>query len=112
MNDLYTYIAAVKGELTDLELVSHESVDTSYKDQGIEVDCRESLFTFSNGVIIKHCIESELFEANEQACPECWISYEVISELGNTLVQPKRKTFINHCQESFWLKINKQHVST
>ncbi|RBW65640.1 hypothetical protein DS893_08350 [Vibrionales bacterium C3R12] len=112
MNNLFTYIAAIKGEMTGLKLVSHESIDKSYEDQGISVDCVESLFHFSNGVIIKHCTESELFETTEQTCPECWISYEVISDSKSTKVRPIRKTFTNHCQEIFWLKINKQQIST
>ncbi|MGR5146870.1 hypothetical protein ACQKP8_10040 [Photobacterium alginatilyticum] len=108
MNNLFSYVAAIKGEAVGLELVSQESADKSYIDQDINVDCKESLFHFSNGVIIKHCSESEEFEANALVCPECWISYEVISEPVNTLVRPKRKTFTNICQESFWLKLNKQ----
>lgn len=108
MNNLFTYVAAIKGEAVGLELISQESVDNSYEDQSIAVDCKESLFHFSNGVTIRYCTESEEFEANELICPECWISYEVISESSSIQVHPKRKTFTNRCQESFWFKINKQ----
>lgn len=106
MNNLCTYIAATKGDVSSVILESSQSFDKSYIDQDIVVNCLESIFHFSNGVVIKLCTESDLTEANDQVCPECWISYEVISEIGDTKISPKRKTFINRCQETFWLRIN------
>lgn len=108
MNNLHTYIAATKGELNGVKLVASESFDKSYTDQGIVVNCIESIFHFSNGVVMKCCNEADVFEDNEQICPECWISYEVISKSDETHVFPKTKTFLNHCQEAFWLKMNTQ----
>lgn len=107
MNNLCTYIAATKGEINAVSLESSQSIDKSYTDQDIVVNCVESVFQFSNGVVIKYLIESDVTEVNAQTCPECWISYEVISESTNTHISPKRKTFLNQCQEAFWLKINK-----
>jgi len=60
---------------------------------------------------MKYCSESDLIEANEQVCPECWTSYEEISESGDTHISPRRKTFINHCQQDFGLKINKNSAN-
>lgn len=106
MNNLCTYIAATKGGVNAVSIKSVQSFDKSYKDQDIVVSCIESVFQFSNGVVIKYLSESDLAQVNEQTCPECWISYEVISESSNTDIFPKRKTFINQCQEDFWLKVN------
>ena len=106
MNNLCTYIAATKGEISVVKLVTSQSFDKSYVDQDIVVKCTESVFQFTNGVVMKYCSESDLIEANEQVCAECWISYEVIAESGDTQVFPKKKTFINHSQEDFWLKIS------
>jgi hypothetical protein len=106
MNNLCTYIATTKGDVNSVTLESSRSFDKSYIDHDIVVSCIESIFHFTNGVVMKFCSESDLTEANEQVCPECWISYEIISETGDTQISPKRKTFINQCQETFWLKIN------
>jgi hypothetical protein len=108
MNNLHTYIAATKGELNGVKLEASESFDKSYTDQGIVVNCIESVFHFNNGVVMKCCNEADMLEENEQICAECWISYEVISESDDTHICPQRKTFLNHCQEAFWLKINTQ----
>lgn len=111
MDNLCTYIAATKGEVSTVSLKSAQSFDKSYTDQGIVVNCIESIFQFSNGVVMKCCSEFDLIEVNEQVCPEYWISYEVISESSNIHISPKRKTFTNQCQEAFWLKINKSPVN-
>lgn len=111
MNNLCTYIAATKGDVSSVTLESTQSFDKSYTDQDIDVNCIESVFHFTNGVVMKHCSETDLIEISEQTCPECWISYEVISESGDTRIFPKRKSFINQCQEDFWLKVNSNSVN-
>jgi len=108
MNNLYTYVASKNGEHTQLRLDREESLDKSYIEQDVVVNCFESKCYFSNGVVLKYCNESDLLEENSQVCPECWISYEVISQPQGMNILPKKKTFINHCQEAFWLKMNKQ----
>lgn len=107
MNNLYTYIAAIKGEKTKVTLKSAESFEQSYTDNDVVVNCKESVFHFTNGVVLKYCNESDLLDDDAQICPECWISYEVMSESGDLQIYPKKKTFINQCQEAFWLKINR-----
>lgn len=111
MNNLCTYIAVTKGEVSVVSLESSQTFDKSYTDQDIVINCIETVFQFSNGVVIKYLNESDLFDVNAQACPECWISYEVISQSSNTDISPKKKTFINQCQEDFWLKMNKHFVN-
>ena len=107
MSNLCTYILTTKGEQTELKLELYESFDKSYTDQGIEVNCIELMFYFSNGVVLKYVNESGSIEEHEQLCAECWISYEVVFEPAGICISPIKKSFINQCQEAFWLKMNK-----
>lgn len=111
MNNLYRYIAAIKEESNSLTIVSQESQDKSYLDQGVNVQCSESFYHFSNGVTVKYCIESEDCLVNELVCPECWISYEVVCETENTAIRPRKKIFTNQCQGAFWLKMSEQEAN-
>lgn len=111
MDNLCAYIASIKGEATEPVIVCRTSRDNSYTDQDLTVDSQESVFSFSNGVVVKYSTESDQDDSDERLCPECWISYEVLSEPAGLQVRPRHKTFISHCQELFWLKINKQHFS-
>jgi len=43
---------------------------------------------------------------NAVVCEESFIDYNVLFEPENYDITPKRKNFINHCQEDFWIKIN------
>ena len=95
MNNLASYVSVIHGEANDFTLVSYDNLDKSYEDQGIVVQCGESRYCFSNGVILKYCVESESSEVNDLVCPECWISYEVIEETIHTSIKPKKKTFTN-----------------
>ncbi|CAG9000346.1 MAG: hypothetical protein CENE_02341 [Candidatus Celerinatantimonas neptuna] len=108
MDDLYDYIAVIQGESSALALLHRESSHHSYEDQGIVIDCQQSVFQFENGVCIKYSCESDEVTSHEQICPECWISYQVIEEPAGISVRPKQKNFINHCQQAFWLKLKQQ----
>lgn len=107
MNDLSDYVAVIQGKSSALVLLHCESHEHRYDDQGIMIDCRQSIFQFENGVCIKYCCESDEVADDEQICPECWISYEVVDEPASISVHPKQKTFINYCQQDFWLRMNK-----
>ena len=76
---------------------------TSWPDQGFEVVRDVRIFRFENGARIAQIIEQDDFPS-ELACAECWISYEVLSAPDSGIsVDPPKKTFDNHCRESFWL---------
>lgn len=106
MNQLFTYIEAINGVDEKVRIVNKVITNNSYNDQGITVTSFESLLSFSNGVILKHCIEFDELPPSSEVCAEYWISYEVIDSSTES-VSPMKKTFINKCQESFWLKIQK-----
>jgi hypothetical protein len=107
MDKLYTYIACTKGELTKVILERQESFEQSYIDDGIVVNRLDITYYFSNGVVIKYCNESDVNEIAAQQCAECWISYQVSFKPDGIEISPQKKVFINHCQETFWLKMNK-----
>ena len=105
MNELSRYIAVIHhGREAAIEIVNTSSSDHSYLDQGINVSSIETTYTFSNRVVIKRRIEYDEVIASAELCAECWISYEVIAPFHED-VQPAKKSFINPCQESFWLKM-------
>ncbi|UGA54065.1 hypothetical protein [Vibrio sp. VB16] len=104
MNNLASYISVIHGEANDFTLVSYDNVDKSYEDEGVVVQCGESRYCFSNGVILKYCVESESSEVNDLVCPECWISYEVIEETIHTSIKPKKRHLQIDAKSSFGLK--------
>lgn len=52
--------------------------------------------------IICHQLELDE-EPSPQLCPECWISYRVVT--SPIPITPVRKLFHNPCQEACWLKM-------
>ena len=111
MENIFTYISAIKNESSNELIIERSFSDQSYEEDGILIESSELMVAFVNGVIVKQCIEIDSCVANEivksdMVCDECWISYQVVSEPDELNVLPKRKHFINKCQESFWLKIN------
>ncbi|MDW6002250.1 hypothetical protein [Vibrio mangrovi] len=112
MNQLFTYISAIRQESGAL-IAGQQLYQDVTEEDGVLVENSELIVTFHNGVIMKQSIESEhQEEPTDLACAECWISYEIISEPEGLRITPKRKTFINTCQEAFWLKINAVQSAT
>jgi len=106
MNNLSTYVSAIKNGSRDGFIVSSDYVDLSYQDEEISVECSECYFHFSNGAVIKQTLEQDMDESPaDVVCAECWISYQVVSAPDDLSIRPQTKSFINRCQESFWLKM-------
>lgn len=112
MNNLYTYISQINNvdsrdsALDSIHIVNSVRQDNSYQEVEGKIEAYEILYSFNNGVTIQCSTEAEQFEVNPQVCPECWISYQVITDLADNPIKPHRKNFINHCQQAFWLKMN------
>ncbi|MEH6473463.1 MAG: hypothetical protein V7752_19710 [Halopseudomonas sp.] len=106
MDHLFTYIEAINTPSKALQVVNKVETDNSYNDQGMAVASLESILSFSNGVRLKHCVEFDQQPQAATACAECWISYEILGPHTATIT-PLRKTFVNQCQQDFWLKIQK-----
>ncbi|PLG84688.1 hypothetical protein B6J19_25595 [Klebsiella quasipneumoniae] len=47
------------------------------------------------------------FRYSSNSCPECSIRWHVVDAVGQD-IRPLEKTFHNACQESYWLKVNRQ----
>ncbi len=79
MNNLFTYVSALKEESPGLCIVEKVLLDNSFEDEGILITSTELTVKFENGVTLKQQIE---FEGNDNptdmVCSECWISYEII----------------------------------
>lgn len=106
MNNLFTYIAAVNGANTEVDLLNERHSDNSYQEDEVNVVSTTSTFSFSNGVTLQKREEFDDLVVDGGICQECWISYSVLKQPGSLEVKPKTKMFTNRCQESFWLKIN------
>lgn len=107
MNNLFTYVSAIKSESLSELIVGKSLSEESYEEDGILTVNSELVVTFENGVTIKQSVEFDSnIKVSNMTCAECWISYQVISEPEGINISPKQKNFINTCQESFWLKIN------
>ena len=88
-------------------IVERNVVEELVKDNGIVIQYSEQIVKFRNGVTIKQSIEKDVGSSNaEVVCEESFIDYEVLFEPENYDITPKRKYFINHCQEAFWVKIS------
>ncbi|MBD1577009.1 MULTISPECIES: hypothetical protein [Vibrio] len=110
MNNLFNYVAAIKNDETHKIKKWECKSEELNEEDGVVTEIKEYDFFFHNGVVIKQSIEREIGEMDSDlVCQECFISYELISEPTSLDIRPKRKNFINICQESFWLKINKTH---
>jgi len=107
MNNLIMYVLAISNKDPDGIIVDQSRIEECYEEHGVLMESSELNVTFSNGVILKRIIELEQTNVEtEMTCKECWISYEVVFEPTHVDIHPKKKQFINQCQESFWLKMN------
>lgn len=108
MNNLFTYISAMKEEHDGLSIVSKVLNKQTFEEDGILMENSELFVKFNNGVAVRKLTELELSgHITDAVCEECWISYEVTEQPSALNIAPKKKNFTNQCQELFWLKINK-----
>ena len=107
MNNLFTYVSTINNLDAREFVVDRKMVEESVENDGIITNYSEQIVKFRNGVIIKQCVEKDCnFSHPEVVCEECFINYKVLFEPDNYDITPKQKNFINHCQETFWLKIS------
>ncbi|MZI95662.1 hypothetical protein F9817_20990 [Vibrio sp. CAIM 722] len=109
MTSLFDYIAAVKSQPSSvfISTVEHNTVDDSDGD----VPEEESWYRFTNGALIRQQVEFDEPVNDDQVCQECWISYEVMEQPQSADITPRKKIFTNRCQETFWIKMNRQRQS-
>ncbi|HIF9235821.1 TPA: hypothetical protein ACX6QH_002179 [Photobacterium damselae] len=111
MIPLYNYIAAIKGHNLEQRIASTDIEKYVVNDDGVLVETLIKTVKFEDGVVVQLEEEFEQVHFQEEGvCPECWISYEVLFSPESINISPNKKHFINRCQESFWLKINKAQL--
>lgn len=100
---LASYVKAIHAFPDGQGVILESEERTSWSDQGFEVVRDARIFRFENGARIARIIEQDDFPS-ELICAECWISYEVLTAPDSGIaVDPPKKTFDNHCRESYWL---------
>lgn len=106
MHALHRYIAAINAAVSDATISQRTLTDNRYEEAGLEIVSQQGLYTFCDGVVVRRRFEMEQDPADSaQACPECWIDYQVISTPQGVEVSPRQKAFSNKCQELFWLRM-------
>lgn len=103
MHTLFSYIKAIHNQPTSVKIIDESIKTYNYTDDDIEICEQEKTYYFHNGVIIRYLSEQDN-APSELLCAECWISYEVL-DARQLPIKPLRKSFHNHCQESFWMKM-------
>ncbi|MFV0576605.1 MAG: hypothetical protein ACK5NC_14485 [Vibrio sp.] len=106
MENLFTYIQAIKEDTSKVSILDRVESTASFEQDGIITDTYELTVRFDNGVLLRKTTEQDQLDDSDSICAECWISYELIESPENLNIRPRKKTFINTCQEAFWLKIN------
>jgi hypothetical protein len=87
MNKLCSYISAIHQLSSPVAIVRRESTQERELEQGYAISKTVSTYWFDNGAVLEQTVERDEFPS-EQACSECWISYQVLA---------------NTCRETFWL---------
>lgn len=103
MHTLFTYIKAIHNQPTSAIIVDKSAKTNNHIEDGFEICEQEKTYYFHDGVIIRYLSEQDN-APSELVCAECWISYEVL-DAQQLPIKPLRKNFHNHCQESFWMKM-------
>jgi hypothetical protein len=103
MQKLAEYIAAMLGRTSSQSVIDRVASTSAWQEPGFAVSIEVADYRFENGVVIRRTVEQD-DQPSEQACAECWITYEVIDH-GSvaTGISPARVVFQNACRESFWL---------
>lgn len=108
LNSLFNYVLALEENVAGLSIIETVSDNSCVEDDGVVIEINELVVTFENGVMLKKQTERDhIAQINDEVCSECWITYEVLAQPKGVNVVPNRKNFTNHCQEVFWLKMNK-----
>ncbi|EPL7303298.1 TPA: hypothetical protein ACPFGO_005774, partial [Klebsiella pneumoniae] len=83
----------------------HKTLSVSWSHYQVEIINKTWLH--DSGVVIRCSRENELVRYSSNSCPECSIRWHVVDAVGQD-IRPLEKTFHNACQESYWLKVNRQ----
>lgn len=108
MNNLFTYVLAVKEHIVGLSVLETTQHGSCIEDDDTFIESRELVVRFENGVTLRKQTEVDHTElVSDALCSECWISYEIIAQPDSLSITPNQKSFTNQCQEDFWLKMSK-----
>ncbi|SHO55372.1 hypothetical protein [Vibrio quintilis] len=105
-NNLLTYVQTLKGKHSKIKVVDCLVQEESLDENGTTVTRYCADYQFSDGVILRYETEQDEIEQDDYVCQECWISYKVMYSPEGLNIRPGYKSFINQCQEDFWIKIN------
>jgi hypothetical protein len=105
MRHLANYIAAARQFHSTLGIESATRDVSTWQEDGFEVTQETVTYRFADGAAILCTTERDSIPAEAGVCPECWITYEVVSDgSSNERITPARMTFDSNCREAFWIK--------
>lgn len=91
-------------EAVNLSVAQYSLEQGASVDGDIRVHWQKGEYQFSNGAVVSVHLEWDEVLEEGAACPECWISYEVVNQPERAVISPQSKQFISHCQVGFWLR--------
>ena len=107
---LVEYVAAIEG-LTSAKMIVGSSVPV-IEQVDESLSATEQYFRFSDGTVIAKQSEMDSEERAEcdQVCEEVWLKYQVATQPQAETIVPTQKSFTNRCQQSFWIKMQRQQA--
>jgi hypothetical protein len=99
---LVIYIAAILGRASPVHIREVERSTTTWPEEGFSVLQEVAIYRFSDGARLRRTTEQDSLPAEVEACPECWITYEVLDSAP--AISPARIRFNSSCREAFWLR--------
>ena len=105
MRHLASYVAAIRQRRSPMCIESMTRDALSWQEDGFKVTQETVTYRFTDGATIFCTTEQDSVPVDVDICPECWITYEVVSDgHSDERITPARMTFNSTCREAFWLK--------
>ena len=105
MRHLANYVAAIRQLRSPIGIECTTRGVSMWKEDGFVVTRETVTYRFTDGAAILCTTEQDSIPAEAEVCPECWITYEVVSDGDSTeRITPTRMTFDSNCREAFWLR--------
>ena len=107
---LVEYVAAIEGLASAKQIINRTTPEIEQLDESLSSE--EQSFYFADGAVISRQseVDSDDNEFNDQMCKEVWIRYQVKIHPSINTIHPAQKSFTNRCQQSFWIKMQRQQA--
>ncbi|QLF93947.1 hypothetical protein HW090_12365 [Pseudomonas sp. ABC1] len=102
MDTLFLYACAIHGQASPCSITESHEVRSSWQDDDCLTLSAAITYHFADGAVIRRTVEQDEWP-DDNACGECWITYEVLQHADAAPIQPPHRHFDNACRERRWL---------